>query len=66
MFFKCFGRMFQLFHLSFLYVASVTSGCFKSRSGVLYGMKWEGRKRSPRTLGVGDVPAARSLSVREM
>jgi hypothetical protein len=37
-FFKCFRCIFRVFHLSFLYVASVASGCFKSRSGVAHGM----------------------------
>jgi hypothetical protein len=31
--------MFQVFHLSFLYIASVTSACFKIRSGVAYRMR---------------------------
>ena len=30
----CFKRMFQVFHLSRTYIANVSSGCFKSRSGV--------------------------------
>ena len=38
-FFKCFRRMFQVFHLCSLYVATVASGCFKSRSGVAHGMR---------------------------
>jgi hypothetical protein len=38
---KCFRRMFQVFHLSFLYVASVASGYLNSRSGVSYDIKWE-------------------------
>ena len=57
---KCFRRMFQVFHVSFLYVASVASGCFKNSSGVSYGMKCERCERSPRTRGAGDVPAARA------
>jgi hypothetical protein len=32
-FFKCFRRMFQVFICLFLYVASVASECFKSKSG---------------------------------
>jgi hypothetical protein len=28
----CFKRMFQVFHLFQMYVANVSSGCFKSRS----------------------------------
>jgi hypothetical protein len=31
---KCFGCMFQVFHLPRTYVASVVFGCLKSRSGV--------------------------------
>jgi hypothetical protein len=31
---KCFRCMFQVFHLSLVYVANVSSECFKSRSGV--------------------------------
>jgi hypothetical protein len=38
-FFWCFasGRMLQVFHLFRIYVASVLSGCCKSRSVVAYG-----------------------------
>jgi hypothetical protein len=35
---KCFRRLFQVFHLSFLYVSTVASGCFKIRSGVAHRM----------------------------
>jgi hypothetical protein len=37
-FFKCFRSMFQVFHLSLEYVASVASRCFKSRLGVAHEM----------------------------
>jgi hypothetical protein len=33
---KCFKHMFQMFHLLQAYVASVASGCFKSRSDVAH------------------------------
>ena len=33
---KCFRRMLQVFHLFLMYVASVSSGCCKNRSGVAY------------------------------
>ena len=36
---KCFRRLFQVFHLSFLYVTIVASECFKSRSGVAHGIR---------------------------
>jgi hypothetical protein len=43
-------HVFQVFHLSSLYVANVASGCFKSRSGVAHempmGSGWV-RERSP-------------------
>jgi hypothetical protein len=50
MFFKCFRRMFQVFHLSFFYVASVASECFKSTSSVAKRCTWEagGGVNSPR------------------
>jgi hypothetical protein len=35
-FFKCFRCMFQVFHLSSNHVADVSSGCFKSKSGVTH------------------------------
>jgi hypothetical protein len=38
---KCCRRIFQSFHLSFWYIASVASGYFTSRSGVSYEMKRE-------------------------
>ena len=45
---KCFRRLFQVFHLSFLYIATIASRCFKSRLGVAHGMRvgsgwWCGR-----------------------
>jgi hypothetical protein len=58
---KCFRRMFQVFHLSFLYVASVASECFKSRSSVAHDIRvgsWRGCERSPRVRGTGDVSGA--------
>jgi hypothetical protein len=36
---KCFKRMFQVFHLSSLHIATVAFGCFKSRSGDAHGMR---------------------------
>ena len=40
MIFNCFCKyfrcMFRMFYLSFLYVTSIVSGCFKSRSGVAH------------------------------
>jgi hypothetical protein len=41
--------MFQMFYLSLLYVASVTSTCFKIRSDVPHGMRVGrgGHERSP-------------------
>jgi hypothetical protein len=75
MFFKCFcmcfRRMFQTFHLSFLYVASVASECLKSRSGVTHGIRmgsWRGRERSPRVTfgGAGPHAAARQRRRRAM
>jgi hypothetical protein len=47
---KCFRCMFQVFYLSFLYIVSVASKCFKSRSGVAHGMhvgSGRGREQSP-------------------
>jgi hypothetical protein len=49
---KCFRRMVQVFDLSFLYITTITSGCFKSRSGIVHGMRvgnGRGRERSPRS-----------------
>jgi hypothetical protein len=37
----CFRRFFQVFHLSFFYVTTVASGCFKSRSDVPYECAWK-------------------------
>jgi hypothetical protein len=47
-FHKCFIRLFQVFHLSFfLYVATVASQCFKSRSIVMrMGSGWQRERRS--------------------
>ena len=66
--------MFQVFYLSFLYVASVASECFKSRSGVAHGIcvgSERGREQSSserRLGGVGPpwarVTQARSRKVR--
>jgi ABC-type proline/glycine betaine transport system permease subunit len=36
---KCFRHMFQVFHLFLLYVITVASECFKSRSGVAHRMR---------------------------
>jgi hypothetical protein len=38
---------FKCFICIFLYVANVVSGCFKSRSGVSYGMKREEARAVP-------------------
>ena len=38
---KCFRRMFQVFHLSSFYVATVANGCLKSKLGVAYEMSVE-------------------------
>jgi hypothetical protein len=48
-----FRRMFQVFHLSFLYVASVASKYFKSRSGVTHRI--HGKLEGTRAVAVGDV-----------
>jgi hypothetical protein len=52
--------MFQMFHVSFLYVASVVSGCFKSGSGVAHGMRVKSGRgasglRARPCVGTGDV-----------
>jgi hypothetical protein len=41
--FLAFSQVFQMLVLSvsFMYVATVASGYFKSRSGVAHGMRWE-------------------------
>jgi hypothetical protein len=36
---KCLRRLFKVFHLSLLYVATVTSGCFKNRLNVAHEMR---------------------------
>jgi hypothetical protein len=36
---KCFNHIFQVFYLSLLYVASVTSTYFKIRSDIAHGMR---------------------------
>jgi hypothetical protein len=50
-----------MFHLSFLNVASVTLGCYKSRSSVTHGCTWEagGGASGPRA---GDVQATWGLA----
>ena len=59
--FQSFSQVFQTFVSSvssvfFLYVATVASGCFKSRSGVVHGMHvGSGWRRGRRSGGVGHV-----------
>jgi hypothetical protein len=54
-------NVFQVFHLSFLYVVSVASECFKSRSVVAHGIRVgrEGGMSSPARAMFGGAPPAR-------
>ena len=56
-FYKCFRHMFQMFHLSSLYVATVASGCFKSRSDVAHGIRVRSGWRHARRSGRGGTTA---------
>jgi hypothetical protein len=42
--------MFQVFHLSFLYIESVASVCFKSRFSVTHGMRVGSRREHEESL----------------
>jgi hypothetical protein len=55
---KCFKCVFQVFHLSFLYVVSVASECFKSRSCVAHVIR-VGNGRGASGPRESDVRAAR-------
>jgi hypothetical protein len=57
---KCFRRMFQVFHLSSLYVATVAYGCFKIRSGLHVGCTWKAAGGAGNVWGCcGPAPQAR-------
>jgi hypothetical protein len=49
-FYKCFKCMFEVFYLSFLYVANVASKCFEVDRVLYMGYMWE-------TIGARAVPA---------
>jgi hypothetical protein len=60
-FFKCFRRMFQVFHLS--YVTNILSGYFKSRSGVAHIAIMPVVDRQQAAAGLRLLPGAGSNSV---
>jgi hypothetical protein len=59
---KCFRCMFQVFYLSYLYVATIVSGCFKSRSGLHMGCEWEAASGAGDVRG--DAGSARALACK--
>jgi hypothetical protein len=64
---KCFRRMLQVFHLFQTYVASVSSGCCKSRSGVAHvamRVRYGGGASGPRMRSGGACDVRKAWAMR--